>query len=152
MNALDEYNKLVQPMEVLNSKTESAAIESADHIYNLIEGKNKQITALSVEIVGATFTYSDLKKVFDRIMNSTYWNRSEEEKNAIAQQQLSDRKEAPELSATAVDPSLDTNLTEQINNLNMNIEHHSHINQQSENHSNIPLEKGKNVTGPLNKN
>ncbi len=73
---LDEFNKLVEPV-IPGVKLDSAASEFADHLVCLIEGKNKPITALS----GTTqVTYSDLKKIFDRILSSSYWTQQPEQK------------------------------------------------------------------------
>jgi caprin-1 len=71
LELLDDFHKLACSTEF--SKTiENDVNDSADHLLSLIESKNKSVL---------TTTYSDLKKIFDRVMTSSYWtNEKEQEK------------------------------------------------------------------------
>jgi len=71
MNMLDDFNKLVKPAE-LGEKLESSTTEIADHLTQLIDAKNKPIVTMNV-------TYSELKKLFDRLMSASYWTREPEQ-------------------------------------------------------------------------
>ena len=67
LDLLDDFSTLVQSID-LGSKLDSNASEAADHLLYLIESKNKTIPTLDV-------TYADLRKLFDRIFVSSYWNK-----------------------------------------------------------------------------
>jgi hypothetical protein len=67
----------VQPASEISLRLEAISSESAEHIYNLKVAKNKQIAQLSAQVVGAAFTYADLKKLFDLIFFSAYWKQLE---------------------------------------------------------------------------
>jgi hypothetical protein len=67
MNLLDEFNRLVKPAE-LGAKLEASTTDIADHLTNLIDSKNKTIASMNV-------TYFELRKLFDRILFSSYWTR-----------------------------------------------------------------------------
>ena len=71
LDLLDEFSKLVQGIE-LGAKLESNTAEAADHLLSLIEAKNKQVQALESN---RQVTYADLRKVFDRILSSSYWTK-----------------------------------------------------------------------------
>lgn len=68
LDLLDNFSKIVQGFN-LGSKLDQTASESADHLIALLDAKNKPIPQL------AQVTYSDLRKLFDRIFASPYWNR-----------------------------------------------------------------------------
>lgn len=74
MNMLDDFNKLVKPAE-LGEKFELSATEIADHLTQLIDAKNKPIVTMNV-------TYSELKKLFDRLISAPYWTREPEQPTA----------------------------------------------------------------------
>lgn len=106
LNLLDEFNKLVSPTE-LGSKLETSSNESADHLLNTIEGRNKPITSLNQELVGQV-TYSDVKKLFDRIFTSSYWTRE-----TLTTEDTQETQEQTEQQN-------EQNLSEQVDNLNLN--------------------------------
>lgn len=68
---LDDFNKLVKPAE-LGARFEQSTAEIAEHLTNLIDNKNKQIQSMNV-------SYSELRKLFDRIMSASYWAREPQE-------------------------------------------------------------------------
>jgi len=70
LELLDAFDKLVAPGE-LGAKYESCSGEYADHLFNLMEGKNKPIQSLATQT-----TYAELKKLFDSIMAAPYWTDS----------------------------------------------------------------------------
>lgn len=67
LELLDAFDKLVAPGEV-NAKLDAASSEFADHLYNLMEGKNKPINSLNTNT-----TYAELKKLFERVLAAPYW-------------------------------------------------------------------------------
>ena len=67
MKLLDDFNKLVKPAE-LGAKLDQMTAEIADHLTSLIDSKNKPIQSMNV-------TYSELRKLFDRLMTASYWTR-----------------------------------------------------------------------------
>lgn len=138
MNALDEFNKIVQPPSEINSRIESLSVESSENVFNLIEGKNKQIAQLNAQVVGAAFTYADLKKLFDRILGCGYWQQRE---NATTVGAASGTGEQTLKSDEIADPLDHAHLTEHIGQMNMNNDDPAGVQQQNENHSNIPLEQ-----------
>ena len=71
LDLLDDFSKLVQGIE-LGAKLESSATEAADHLLWLIESKNKPVQSLESNQV---ITYAELRKLFDRILNSGYWTK-----------------------------------------------------------------------------
>lgn len=83
LDLLDAFDKLVSPCE-LGAKLESGSGEFADHLYNLIEAKNKPINTLTTQI-----TYAELKKLFERILAAPYWTeepKKEEEEAVVAEE------------------------------------------------------------------
>lgn len=68
LDLLDNFSKIVQGFN-LGNKLDQTASESADHLIALIDAKNKPVPQLT------QVTYSDLRKLFDRIFSSPYWNR-----------------------------------------------------------------------------
>lgn len=114
----------------MGNKLESASAEAAEHLLNLIEGKNKPITSFNQEVTGAV-TYNDLKKLFDRILTSAYWTyepqqvvsnepEATEETNQTEQQQTTEQAQSQEA------------LSEQMNNLDLN--QNQNDQSKSENH------------------
>lgn len=145
LNALDEFNKIVQPANEISSRLESISSESAEHIFNLIEAKNKQIAQLSAQVVGAAFTYADLKKLFDRIFSSAYWQQRElnlASSSTAAAETPVEAATTSEQQADTQQQQIDTHLSEQIGQLNMNVEQQSQQQNDVHHHSNIPLEQG----------
>jgi len=143
LNALDEFNKIVQPANEISSRLEVISNESAEHIYNLIEAKNKQIGQLSAQVVGAAFTYADLKKLFDRIFTSAYWQQRELNLASSSTAAAETPVEAATTSEQQADTQqqIDTHLSEQIGQLNMNVEQQGQQQNDVHHHSNIPLEQ-----------
>jgi len=68
MKLLDDFNKLVKPAE-LGVRFEQSTSEIAEHLTNLIDNKNKPIQPMN------NVTYSELRKLFDRLMSASYWTR-----------------------------------------------------------------------------
>lgn len=114
-------------------------MESSENVFNLIEGKNKQIGQLSAQVVGAAFTYADLKKLFDRILGCGYWQQRE---NATTVGAASGAGEQTLKSDENADPLEHAHLTDQIGQMNMNNDDPTGAQQQNDAHSNIPLEQG----------
>lgn len=136
LNALDEFNKLVQPSDdLVSDRLDAMASDSAEHLFNLIEGKNKQIAQLSAQVVGAAFTYADLKKLFERILTSSYWQKQ--------QQQVQNGEGVAAESHENVEVQA-AELGEQISHLNIEqgaLHHHNETNAIG-GHSNMPLDQG----------
>ncbi len=76
---MDAFDKLVAPGE-LGAKLESCSGEFADHLYNLMDGKNKPIQTLTTQT-----TYAELKKLFERIMAAPYWTESPKKSEPVAE-------------------------------------------------------------------
>jgi hypothetical protein len=82
LQLLDEFNKLVQLLD-LGSKVETQAAEFTEHMYLLLEARNKPVQwaadspllASSTRKSVSPVTYADLKKFFDRICACNYWNK-----------------------------------------------------------------------------
>lgn len=142
--ALEQFSKLVLPPNQISQQLDLTTSDSADHMFNLIEGKNKQIGALNAQIIGASFTYADLKKLFDRIFGSAYWKKREETAQVAANPIESAKEEAgasSEIAQTA--EPIDTN--DQINQLNINMEDQLDLHKQpnqDDAHSNLPIDQG----------
>jgi len=64
---LDEFNKLIEPCTP-GAKSETAAVEYADHLSALVDGKNKPVPSMT-----NTVTYNELKKLFERLLSDSYW-------------------------------------------------------------------------------
>lgn len=79
LELLDAFDKLVAPGE-LGAKLESCSGEFADHLYNLMDGKNKPIQTLTTQT-----TYAELKKLFERIMAAPYWTESPKKSEPVAE-------------------------------------------------------------------
>lgn len=79
LELLDAFDKLVAPGE-LGAKIESCSGEFADHLFNLMEGKNKPIQTLETQT-----TYAELKKLFERIMAAPYWTDSPKKSEPVAE-------------------------------------------------------------------
>lgn len=67
LTVLDEFSKLVEPCTP-GSRLDSASTEFADHFTATVEGKNKPVQGLSTAV-----TYSELKKLFERLLAAPYW-------------------------------------------------------------------------------
>lgn len=67
LDLLDDFDKLLAPCSP-GAKLESASSEFAEHLAYLIEGKNKPVATLATVI-----TYSDMKKLFEKLINAEYW-------------------------------------------------------------------------------
>lgn len=70
LNYVDEFTKLVTREVKLSKASENELIERADHFSNLIDAKTKSV---------ASTTYAELKKLFDRIHVSAYWDAEPEQ-------------------------------------------------------------------------
>ena len=70
LNYVDEFTKLVTREVKLSKASENELIERADHFSNLIDAKTKSV---------ASTTYAELKKLFDRILVSAYWDAEPEQ-------------------------------------------------------------------------
>lgn len=143
--ALEQFSKLVLPTNQINQQLETTSSEYAEHVFNLIEGKNKQIVSLSADVVGAAFTYADLKKLFDRIFGSIYWKKREETANIVAAHDETKLENANEASETVAQINEPINITDQINQININMEDQLDIHKQphhSDIHSNLPNDQG----------
>lgn len=81
LELLDAFDKLVAPGE-LGAKYESCSGEYADHLFNLMEGKNKPIQSLATQT-----TYAELKKLFDSIMAAPYWTDSPKKSETEVEQE-----------------------------------------------------------------
>lgn len=77
LNLLDQFDELIRPCE-LGAGLDAAAGEVADHLICLTESKNKVISQRHNNA-----SYSELKKLLDRIIQSPYWSK---EKKIIASQ------------------------------------------------------------------
>ena len=83
---LDDFHKLACSTEF--SKTiENDVNDSADHLLSLIESKNKAVL---------TTTYGDLKKIFDRVITSSYWTNEKEKEKVAAEKQVDEPQQAVE--------------------------------------------------------
>lgn len=91
LDLLDEFSELVQSID-LGAKLDSNASEAADHLLFLIESKNKVIPSLDV-------TYVDLRKLFDRIFASPYWNKEALAAEAAAAAEVAAAAAAAEAAA-----------------------------------------------------
>jgi hypothetical protein len=69
IDLFDNFHKLACSTE-FSKNVENDISESVDHLMNLVENKNK--TVLST-------TYSELKKLFERVMTSSYWTYEPEQ-------------------------------------------------------------------------
>ena len=70
---LDAFDKLMAPGEV-GVKLDSASAEFAEHLFSLMEGKNKPIATLTTPT-----SYAELKKLFERILAAPYWTETPKE-------------------------------------------------------------------------
>lgn len=132
LEMLDEFNKLVEPT-VPGAKLDLASSEYADHLFNLIEGKNKPITALSAV---TPVTYSDLRKLFDRLLTATYWTQIQQqqaEATTVAAENV--EQSANDLNEQTSEMTEQTNLIAAVENLEIN-------NQQVEQFNNQQIEQG----------
>lgn len=118
MSILDEFNKLVQVSE-LGSKLDQSSSDAADHLLCLIESKNKPITSLTTE---QPVTYSELRKIFDRILNSTYWTQEQEKSQAQEQEQQQDQQQTnenvPQTNDNSQEQQIQNDLVSSSSNLN----------------------------------
>jgi len=78
---LDAFDKLVAPGE-LGARLESCSGDYADHMFNLMEGKNKPIQTLTTQT-----TYAELKMLFEKIMAAPYWAESFKKPELVVQQE-----------------------------------------------------------------
>lgn len=108
LESLDEFNKLVAPCS-LDAKLEAASVEFAEHLSALIEGKNKPIPALPNSV-----TYSELKKLFDRVLSAPYW--TEEPKKEVGVAEVEDVKSETPVESTETTETL----TQAVENLQLN--------------------------------
>jgi hypothetical protein len=118
LEMLDEFNKLVEPT-MPGAKLDLATSEYADHLFNLIEGKNKPITALSAV---TPVTYSDLRKLFDRLLTATYWTQIQEQQQAEETSVATENVEqsSNNLNEQTSEMTEQTNLIAAVENLELN--------------------------------
>jgi len=95
---LDEFSKLVEPCTP-GSRLESASAEFADHFTCVVEGKNKPVQGLSSHI-----TYSELKKLFERLLAASYW--TSEPKQVVAEPVAEQVPETVDESANTTEQTL----------------------------------------------
>ncbi len=77
---MDEFAKLVEPCTP-GSKLEAASSEFAEHFTSVMDGKNKPIPGLTT-----TTTYSELKKMFERLLTAPYWTSEPKEQEVVQEQ------------------------------------------------------------------
>lgn len=135
LDLLDDFSQLVQSIE-LGSKLDANAAEAAEHLLYLIESKNKLIPSLESK---QQITYSDLRKLFDQVLSSNYWNKQ--------QQVASSTVEAAAVETevvSLVDESLGlaqvTNNESNQNNNNLDLQSQSNLIEPMSN-LNVALEK-----------
>jgi len=80
LTVLDEFAKLVEPCTP-GSKLEAASSEFAEHFTSVMDGKNKPIPGLTT-----TTTYSELKKMFERLLTAPYWTSEPKEQEVVQEQ------------------------------------------------------------------
>jgi len=103
LKLLDDFDKLVKPAE-LGARFEQSTAEIAEHLTNLIDNKNKPIQSMNV-------SYSELRKLFDRLMTASYWTREPVvEQPAEQAQPTQTQPEQTDLTTTTTN----TNTNEQI--------------------------------------
>jgi hypothetical protein len=79
---LDDFDKLANTQ--LSKTCENEVNDIADHYLNLIEAKNKPILGTS---------YVELRKLFDKILTSSYWSgEKEEDVNQLSEQQKTEKQ------------------------------------------------------------
>lgn len=133
--ALDEFRKLVLPANEINHQLESVSLESAEHLFNFLEGKSKQIPMLTTQAGSTALTYADLKKLFERILASNYWKKRTEltiESGPVVIEAKIDEA-TPSQSGPAVESSIISN---QINQFDLNVDAQS-CNQKHQHHNEI---------------
>jgi hypothetical protein len=108
LNLFDEFRKLVQVSE-LSSQMDTVLTESADHLIWLLEGKNKPITRLCTE--QTQVTYSDLKKLFDRVLECAYWRQDATASSSLAHHHATSVVEQP----TEIEPQQQQQQQQQAN-------------------------------------
>jgi len=118
LEMLDEFNKLVEPT-LPGTKLDLASSEYADHLVNLIEGKNKPITALSAV---TPVSYADLRKLFDRLLAATYWTQIKEQQQAEPTTAEAENAEqlVNDLNEQTSEMTEQTNLIAAVENLELN--------------------------------
>ena len=102
MNYLDEFNKLVKPVE-LGAKFESTTAESVEHLVALIDAKNKPIVVLN-SILGSSLTYQELRKIFDRIQTAAYWLKQQTQPQSETVETTEKQIEPEQTEAQLVQP------------------------------------------------
>lgn len=128
LETLDEFNKIARPTEI-SGKLDSAASESADHLVALVDAKNKQIANLvsSASSTPITFTYSELRKLLDRVLAAPYWTN---------QQQATTTAAAAPAAADATNNHVAVEQAEQVqqtdNQVQNDVHHHQHQHQQQQ--------------------
>lgn len=131
--ALEEFRKLVLPANEINYQLESVSSESAEHLFNFLEGKSKQIPMLTTQADSTALTYADLKKLFERILTSSYWKKRTEPTiesgPAVIEAKIDEI--TPSQSGPAVESSIISN---QINQLDLNVDAQS-CNQKHQHHN-----------------
>lgn len=139
---MEQFRNLVLPTNQINKQLDSTSSESAEHIFNLIEGKNKQIGQLNAQAVGAAFTYADLKKLFDRIICSPYWKKREES-NYDSPQITAASKIEDAVPNSESDKMVDSsNINDQLNQLNIDEQSRSIQQNCNEINSNSAVDQG----------
>ena len=122
LGLLDEFSGMVQSLE-LGAKLDAYAADSAEHLLFLIEAKNKIIPSLEI-------SYVDLRKLFDRILGSPYWNKETQvesvapgvEEHLQQQQQQHLVASIQGDSAMCANTITQSNLIEPLSNLNVGLE------------------------------
>ena len=125
---LDDFNKLVDGQE-LGARLDAACADSAEHMFNLIEAKNKPVQWGAEASSRPNVTYSELRKLFDRIFAASYWNKEQQQQQQQQQRQEEEQQQQQQQAVVAEvveqqqqAPVSEQNVTSQLNNLQLNNE------------------------------
>jgi caprin-1 len=126
LTTFDEFNKLVETCTP-GTKLEAASNDFAEHLAYLIDGRNKPVLTLTHPC-----TYSELKKLFERLLSCPYWTEEPKVEEPVVETPV-----AVENSTEATEPVVATeepaSLNQAVESLQLNEQQHVAQQQQQQN-------------------